>query len=74
MSEEKLEKTVEKETGRIEACSAGVFAVAVTLLVFDLKAPQISAGSQFPITELLISARHKKKIIQSCWRQCGYSL
>jgi uncharacterized membrane protein len=32
------------ETGRVEAFSDGVFAVAVTLLVFDLKVPEYTDG------------------------------
>lgn len=33
------------ETGRIEAFSDGVFAVAITLLIFDVHVPNASAGS-----------------------------
>lgn len=32
------------DTGRVEAFSDGVFAIAVTLLVLDLKEPEHSAG------------------------------
>ena len=35
----------EKETGRIEAFSDGVFAVAITLLVLDIKVPTFQAGN-----------------------------
>ncbi|HEX9130928.1 MAG TPA: TMEM175 family protein [Ktedonobacteraceae bacterium] len=52
MTEEKQEVAIKKETGRIEAFSDGVFAVAITLLVFDLKVPQPPAGETFSIAGL----------------------
>jgi uncharacterized membrane protein len=37
-------RLMDRETGRIEALSDGVFAIAITLLVLDLHVPQIEAG------------------------------
>ena len=42
-----------KETGRIEAFSDGVFAVAITLLVLDLRIPHDIAGGRDLLTALL---------------------
>jgi len=38
----------EKETGRLEAFSDGVFAVAITLLVLDIKLIGVNPGAQLP--------------------------
>jgi uncharacterized membrane protein len=53
---ERQRKADEKETGRVEAFSDGVIAIAITLLTFDLRPPSPEALAQFGLIGALLQS------------------
>ena len=52
MSLDKVTQAEEKETGRVEAFSDGVFAIAITLLILEIRPPEDATGAGDLLTKL----------------------
>jgi hypothetical protein len=72
MRESPAHDGTEKETGRVEAFSDGVFAIAMTLLILDVKVPQGAGRLALPAA-LLDQWPACAAALRRAWRSAAHS-